>query len=91
MEFEWDTNKEKSNLKKHGISFVAAAHILLAEHYEAQSDRHSEVRYLAIGEKQGRILAVVYTRRGSKYRIISARRASKNEEKIYRKHCQIQS
>lgn len=89
MDFEWDINKEATNLKKHGISFVMAARILLEKHYEARSDRHSEIRYLAVGEVENRVLAVVYTRRGNKYRIISARRARKNEEAAYKEYCQI--
>jgi len=87
MEFEWDTNKEASNLKKHGISFITAANLLLGSHYVARSDRQSEIRYLAIGEVDNHVLAVVYTKRFKKYRIISARRASKYEEAAYRKNC----
>jgi len=90
MEFEWDINKEAINLKKHGISFVTAARVLLEKHYEARSDRYNEVRYLAVGEAENRVLAVVYTKRGNKYRIISARRARKNEEAVYKEYCQIQ-
>ncbi len=89
MEFEWDVNKEASNIKKHGISFITAANVLLTKHYEARSDRHDEMRYLAIGEIEGRVLAVVYTKRGNKYRIISARRAHKNEETAYKKHSEV--
>lgn len=91
MEFEWDTHKEASNITKHGISFATAAKLLLAERYEGRSDRQSEIRYLAVGEVDGRVLAVVYTKRADKYRIISARRASKNEETTYKKHCKLSS
>lgn len=91
IEFEWDTNKEVGNISKHGISFVAAARIFLTKHYEARSDRDGEIRYLVVGELEGRVLAVVYTKRSGKYRIISARRARKNEETTYRKHCKLSS
>jgi uncharacterized DUF497 family protein len=54
--------KEVTNLEKHGIiSFVAAARVLLKKHYEARLDRHSEIRYLAIGEVKNRVLAVEFT------------------------------
>lgn len=89
MEFEWDINKEAINLKKHGISFVVAARMLLEKHYEARSDRNNEIRYLAVGEIENRVIAVVYTRRGNKYRIISARKARKDEEARYKEYCQI--
>ena len=86
MEFEWDPKKEEANLEKHGISFVAAARLLATAHYEERSDRNGEIRYLVIGEIQQSVLAVAYTKRGDKYRIISARRASKNEEARYKKN-----
>lgn len=87
MEFEWDLNKEAKNVEKHGISFVSAAKVMLEKHYEAKSDRNGEIRYLAVGKLDNRIIAVVYTKRGENYRIISARRAGKNEEAKYREYC----
>ena len=89
MEFEWDPKKEEKNLEKYGISFVAAARLLAASHYIQSSDRNNEVRYLAIGEIEQCVLAVVYTKRGDKHRIISARRASKNEKAKYQEHCKL--
>jgi uncharacterized DUF497 family protein len=88
LAFEWDQNKETSNLDKHGISFVTAAELLLSEHYVARTDRHNEPRYLTIGEVYKRVLAVVYTTRENNYRIISVRRASQYEEETYRKYCE---
>lgn len=84
MEFEWDPAKAESNLEKHGISFVAAAKMLQGPHVRIPSHRGGEVRYLGIGELNGRILTVVYTMRQGRYRIISARRARTNEEAAYR-------
>jgi uncharacterized DUF497 family protein len=89
MAFEWDIIKEEINLKKHGISFVTAASLFMNRHYEARSDRKDEERYLAIGEVENRILAVVYTKRREKYRIISARKASKHEEAAYKKNYKL--
>jgi uncharacterized DUF497 family protein len=89
IKFEWDADKEERNIEKHGISFVAAANLLLSLHYEARSDRKSEERYLAIGEVGGHVLAVAYARRSEKYRIISARRASKHEKATYKKNCKL--
>jgi hypothetical protein len=87
MEFDWDSVKEESNLHKHGVSFVAAARVLESQRVVVfPSDRPGERRWLAIGMSSGdqRIIAVVYTMRGESYRIISARRARKNEEESFR-------
>jgi uncharacterized protein len=87
MEFEWDSVKEESNLRKHGISFVAAARVLGSQRVmTVLSDRPGERRWLAIGmnAEDQRVVAVVYTMRGERYRIISARRARKNEEESFR-------
>lgn len=89
IEFEWDINKEISNINKHGISFVTAAKLFLIAHFEMRSDRNGETRYLAMGEVENYLIAVVYTKRSEIYRIISARRASKDEEAKYKEHCKI--
>lgn len=84
-QFEWDNNKRQSNIEKHGIDFIDAVLIFddpLAFSY--RSDRHSdEVRNVSVGNCQGRIVAVVWTRRGAKIRIISARAARRIERGHY--------
>ena len=78
---EWDDNKNKINYKKHGIYFEDAAWIFLDENrYDDYDELHSdyEDRIKTVG-RVGKILAVVYTERGEKYRIISARYATKKE------------
>ncbi|KAA3604705.1 MAG: BrnT family toxin [Calditrichaeota bacterium] len=85
MEFEWDENKNASNLQKHGIAFEDAAKIFLKRRIENSSDRANEKRFITIGEINNRVIAVIYTLRENKIRIISARKARKNEEKEYRK------
>ena len=52
---------------------------------EKRSDRFGEERYLTIGEMKTRIIVVIYTLREDCFRIISARKARKNEEKEYLK------
>lgn len=83
MDVEWDAQKEKSNIDKHGISFTTAAKVFLVRRFEVQSDKNNERRYLAIGRVEDHMIAVVYTRRGGNYRIISARKASKRERRCY--------
>ncbi len=88
MEFEWDENKRQSNLSKHGIDFVRAAYIFNSPILEREDNRYdyNESRLIAIGEVNGVVLFVVYTVRGSIYRIISARRATKREQQQYYKN-----
>ena len=82
---EWDDNKNKINKKKHGISFEFAAKVFLDDDRIDDFDEfHSddEDRIKTIG-KVDKILAVIYTERTEKYRIISARYATKKEENDY--------
>ena len=87
MEFEWDPRKSAANLRKHGVAFSDAVTVLSSDDRaitifdEAVGD---EERYITIGaDAPGRVLVVVYTLRGSKVRIISARRANKRERGEY--------
>jgi uncharacterized DUF497 family protein len=89
MEFEWDPAKEARNIEKHGISFVAGAQALASgPTLEFQSDRGNEPRWVAVGTHPAtqKVIAVVYTMREGRRRIISVRRARQNEEEDYRKH-----
>lgn len=82
---EWDDNKATINLKKHGISFKTAAKVFLDENRYFEIDmEHSdeEIRYKTIG-RVGKILFVIYTERGEAKRIISARKADKDERRLY--------
>ena len=82
---EWDDNKNRLNIKKHGISFETAALVFADEERIEYYDKlHSqdEVRYVVLGCVQG-ILYVVYTMRDEAVRIISARMANSQERMIY--------
>ena len=82
---EWDDEKYRLNVKKHGIYFEDAARIFLDDNrIEDYDELHSdnEDRWKVIGKVRD-ILAVIYTERGEKYRIISARYATKDEEDEY--------
>ncbi|MGC2811919.1 MAG: BrnT family toxin [Bradyrhizobium sp.] len=82
--FDWDKRKSKSNLDKHGIDFDDAVEIFHGPVILRRSDRNNEERWIAIGFLENRFIAVVFTRRADAFRIISARRARKNEEREYR-------
>jgi uncharacterized DUF497 family protein len=84
VEFEWDENKERRNIEKHGIDFDQAKSIWNGPILEvAGSHRSGEERVVAIGTHEDICFAVVYTRRGEKIRIISARRARRKERAYY--------
>lgn len=83
MEFEWDASKATSNLKKHRISFEDAVGVFEHPVLEIRTYHGGEERYKAIGLLADLEIAVVYTVRNGRYRIISARRARKNERRAY--------
>jgi uncharacterized DUF497 family protein len=81
----WHEEKRNSNLDKHGIDFEDAKIIFDDPlKIERRSDRNGEERYQVIGAVYGNILLVAYVCKESDViRIISARRASKDERKAY--------
>ena len=87
IRFEWDANKAKANLGKHGISFEEASTVFGDQRSLAIPDpAHSAVedRFVIIGTShRGKLLVVVHTERGDNIRIISARLASRRERKTY--------
>jgi uncharacterized DUF497 family protein len=87
LNFEWDENKARSNIQKHGISFAEATTVFDDPYYLTFDDPlHSveELRFLSIGYSiKQRLLVVVYTERNYNIRIISARLATKNERSLY--------
>ena len=82
--FQWDAGKNRANLRKHGIDFDEAVEIFYAPHLLRRSRHQSEERWIAVGEAENRMIAVIFTWRGDEVRIISARRARKDEKRAYR-------
>ncbi|HEX8267232.1 MAG TPA: BrnT family toxin [Pyrinomonadaceae bacterium] len=87
MEFDWDAEKEESNLKKHGVTFDEARTVFDDLFYvDLYDPAHSENehRFLIVGESnQKRLLIVSYTERNEKVRIISARELTPKERRNY--------
>lgn len=82
--FEWDENKRNYNLEKHGIDFIDIISLFEdPNRIEFKNIRQGERRIQTIGMVEDVVLFLVYTLRGKKKRIISVRRASKNERKAY--------
>ena len=86
MEIEFDPAKARANLRKHGVSFADAEQALrdnMAVTIE-DPDALNERRFITLGmDALGRILIVVYTQRGDRTRVISARKASRGEARQY--------
>ena len=84
VSFEWDEQKNIQNRTKHGIDFDSAIDVFYGPIILRRSDRNNEERWTALGYSDHRLIVVVFTRRAEVVRIISARRARKNEERDYR-------
>jgi uncharacterized DUF497 family protein len=85
MEFEWDETKRLSNLRKHGIDFIDVPIIFDGDIVTFEDDRlnYGEQRFVTLGLLQGLVMTVVHTEREEYIRIISVRKATKYEQKIY--------
>jgi len=85
--FEWDEQKRRSNIEKHGLDFITAAKIfdsrpILTVH----SATLEEERFLTVGIVDNRFITVVWTWRGDVIRLISARRARDQEVRQFHAH-----
>lgn len=87
LSFEWDIEKAKSNEQKHGITFDDASTVFadpLSLVIRDPLHSENEERFTIIGSShKNRILIVVHTERLDNIRIISARKAAKNERLCY--------
>jgi uncharacterized DUF497 family protein len=89
MQFEWDRDKEKRNIKKHGISFDEAVTVFydpLSATFADPDHSTDEHRLITIGfSSHGQLFVVSHTERGDAIRIISARHATAQERKRHEK------
>lgn len=88
MEVEFDPGKARSNFRKHGVTFEQAFTALCDEraNWIEDPDAEGETRWLVWGmSERGILLAVAITLRGDLFRIISARKATRNETRFYAK------
>jgi uncharacterized DUF497 family protein len=84
--FEWDKKKNAANRKKHGISFGEAKEIFDGPVLTRLDNRreYGETRRISIGALSDAVVIVVaHTDRAGKIRIISARKANRNEREVY--------
>ena len=92
MNFDWDNNKNQSNIAKHGISFEEAIAIFDDPNilnYEDTRFNYGETRFVSIGQiilvtqEKTVIIVVIHTQRNQTIRLISARKANERERKRY--------
>ena len=91
MKFEWNPDKAESNYEKHDVSFEEAATVfndLLSVTFPDPDHSVDESRYVIIGVSRfGQLLIVSHTDRGETIRIISARKATRQERRFYEEGC----
>jgi uncharacterized DUF497 family protein len=92
MNFDWDNNKNQSNIAKHGISFEEAIAIFDDPNilnYEDTRFNYGETRFVSIGQiilvtqEKTVSIVVIHTQRNQTIRLISARKANERERKRY--------
>lgn len=89
IEFEWDPRKARENRRKHGVSFEEAQSVFYDEYaiqYFDDTHSESEERFVMLGMSiRTRVLVVCHCERGQGQvlRIISARKATRNERRHY--------
>ena len=85
MKYEWDDNKCKANIAKHGVDFKSTEEFDWPTAIEVLDDRieYDEDRWIAIGLIGTRLHVLIYTMRLDTIRIISLRKANKREREFY--------
>jgi uncharacterized protein len=85
MKFAWDEAKRQSNISKHGIDFVGIEEVFEGETITVFDDRfdYGEERFITLGLFNGRVVVIAHTETAEIIRIISVRKATKNEETGY--------
>jgi uncharacterized DUF497 family protein len=85
-DFEWDDTKARRNYNRHGVTFEIARKAFrdpaMVEILDQRED-YGDERYLLIGMADGQLLSVIYTERNQRFRLISARRANRDEQDHY--------
>jgi len=85
MRFEWDEAKRRSNLRRHGFDFLVAEKVFKSQVVTILDNRfdYDEIRFVTLGLLNGVVLAIAHLETDEVARILSVRKASRNEEEIY--------
>ena len=81
----WDEPKRRRNIKKHRFDFVDAEQVFEGVTYTYEDDRlaYAEQRFVTLGHIREIVVSIVHTEEGDHIHIISMRKATKRERKIY--------
>ena len=85
MKFIWDESKRISNINKHGLDFVLTYLIFENDTFTFEDNRiaYNERRFITLGLLDGAVVVVVHAETDNEIRVISLRKAVKNEQKLY--------
>ncbi len=84
MKFIWHEEKRQSNIRKHGLDFSQAYKVFVGVTFTFEDNRfdYGEQRFVTIGLLE-EVVVIVHTESTEEIRIISMRKANKNEQKLY--------
>ena len=85
MHYEWDETKRQINIRNHALDFIDVISIFEGITISIEDRRfdYGETRYITLGLLKGYVIVVAHTEERDMIRIISARKATKNEERKY--------
>ena len=85
MHFSWSESKRRANIRTHGLDFIDAAPVFESVTYTFEDDRisYAEQRFVTLGLLSGVPVSIVHTEEKNEIRIISFRKATRAEARIY--------
>ena len=85
MKFEWDEVKRQTNLRNHKLDFVDAEIVFSGITFTFEDDRfeYGEDRFITLGLLREIVVVIAHTERNDLVRVISMRKATKNEQRLY--------
>ena len=85
MKFEWDETKRQTNLRDHKLDFVDAEIVFTGITFTFEDDRfeYGEDRFITLGLLREMVVVIAHTERKDTVRMISMRKATKNEQRLY--------
>ena len=85
MRIAWNETKRRTNLRKHGLDFADAQGVFNGITFTMEDRRfdYDEQRFITLGMLRDVVVVIAHTESGSTIRIISMRKATRNEEIVY--------
>lgn len=85
MKFIWDEKKRRADILKHGFDFVDSEEVFEGVTLTLDDDRfeYGQERFITLGFLRGTVVVIAHTENGNEFRVISMRKATRYEQKIY--------